>query len=77
MLTKQDLNAIGNLIDEKLDVKLAPVHKDIKVIKKDVKKLRIDLDGAINFFNTEDLSTRSGLNKTRTELGLNEVIFAN
>ena len=77
MLTKQDLNAIGNLVDTKLKKGLAPIHKDIKIIKTDVKKLRIDLDGAINFFNREDLSTRKGVNKTRTELGLNEVIFAN
>lgn len=59
MLTKKDLN-------EALDLKLKPIHDDIKVIKgditqikgditvikKDVKKLRKDLDGHIDFTET-------------------------
>lgn len=83
MLTKQDLNAIGSLIDTKLQKGLAPLHSDIKnlqkdmtVVKKDVKKLRKDLTKTINFFDNSSISTREKVNKTRRDLGLNEVEFA-
>lgn len=74
MLTKSDLAAIGSVIDkkldQKLDVKLKPIHDDIKVIKNnvkklqtevvivktDVKKLRKDLDGTIKFFDDRNLA---------------------
>ena len=91
MLTKQDLNAIGNLIDERLESKLeskfqeklTPIHNDIKnlqkdmtTVKKGVHKLRKDLTKTIYFFDKADLSTREKVNKTRSELGLQEVTFA-
>lgn len=83
MLTKQDLNAIGELVDTKLEKKLTPIHNDIKnlqkdvtTVKKDVCKLRKDLTKTINFFDKADISTREKVNKTRTELGLQEVTFA-
>lgn len=100
MLTKQDLNAIGSLMESKLK----PVRKDISSLKSDVsslkidvsslkssvanlqtgvtqlqkgsQKLRKDLTKAINFFDKADLSTREKVNKTRSELGLQEVTFA-
>lgn len=51
MLTKSDLNAIGKIVDKKinttldkkLDTKLKPIHTDIKKIKKDIKVI-------VNFF---------------------------
>ena len=76
MLTKQDLNAIGALIDTKLKNGLAPIHEDIKIIKNDVKKLRKDLDKTIDFFDKSSMSTREKVNKTRAEVGLKEVEFA-
>lgn len=36
MLTKTDLNQIGNLIDEKFDIKLKPIKKDLRYLKKTV-----------------------------------------
>lgn len=83
MLTKQDLNSIGTLIDTKLKKGLTPLHSDIKnlqkdmtIVKKDVKKLRKDLDKTIDFFDKSNLSTRENLNKTRSDLSLREVEFA-
>lgn len=87
MLTKQDLNAIGELIDtkleSKLEEKLTPIHnniknlqKDMTIVKKGVHKLRKDLTKTIYFFDKADLSTREKVNKTRGELGLQEVTFA-
>jgi hypothetical protein len=69
MLTKQDLNAIGEIVDIKLEKRLKPIQQDIK-------KLRKDLDKTIDFFDKANLSTRKGVNKTRKDLGLNEVNFA-
>jgi hypothetical protein len=83
MLTKQDLNLIRGVVKDEIETGLVPVRKDIKnlqsdmtVVKKDVKKLRIDLDKTINFFDKVNMSTRSEVNKTRRDLGLNEVEFA-
>jgi len=39
-LTKQDLGAIGNILDKKLDIKLVPVYQEIRELKGDVKALR-------------------------------------
>lgn len=36
MLTKSDLNQIGNVVDEKLDHKLKPIKKDLKYLKETV-----------------------------------------
>jgi tRNA U34 5-carboxymethylaminomethyl modifying GTPase MnmE/TrmE len=84
MLTKQDLNAIGNLIESKLEEKLeskfeeklAPIHNDIKTIKKDVTKLRKDLTKTINFFDSRDLENKKSLDKTRSEIGLQRFDYA-
>jgi hypothetical protein len=83
MLTKQDLSAIGNLIDTKLKVGLSPIQKDIKIIKKDVNglkkyvaKLREDLTTTINFFDKSDQDIKTKLNKTRSDIGLRDIEFA-
>jgi hypothetical protein len=34
-LTQTDLNAIGSVIDQKLDEKLEPIKKDLKKLRKD------------------------------------------
>ena len=39
-LTKEDLNAIGILIDEKLESTLAPIKNDIKALKQGQKTVR-------------------------------------
>ncbi|HVT01352.1 MAG TPA: hypothetical protein VHE53_03930 [Patescibacteria group bacterium] len=38
-LTKSDLQQIGNVIDEKLNKRLSPLEKDIKDVKKSVRKI--------------------------------------
>jgi hypothetical protein len=80
MLTNQDLNAIGDLIDtrleSKLEEKLSPIRNNIQSIKKDVKKLRSGLKTTVNFFDKEDSTLLKKLNKTRSEIGLSELNFA-
>ena len=36
MLTKNDLNQIGSVVDEKLDNKLKPIKKDLRYLRKTV-----------------------------------------
>ncbi len=57
MLTKQDLNAIGDLMDVRLE-------KGLKPIRQDIKKLRKDLTTTINFFDSRnlELEEKVGLN---------------
>lgn len=44
MLTKIDLQLIGSVVDEKLDIKLAPVKKDLTDVKKRVRKIEKTVD---------------------------------
>lgn len=82
MLTKQDLNSIRVVVRDEIKSELVPVRKDIStlqknvtVVKQNVKKLRRDLDKTIDFFDKTSLSTRQKVNKTRSDLGLREVVF--
>lgn len=54
-LTKQDLTAIGNLIDERLEVKfeekIKPIQKDLDTLKKGQRKIKKDLSTVINYFD--------------------------
>ncbi len=45
MLTKSDINQIGNVIDEKLDLKLKPIKVDINELKTDFDQLKTDVKG--------------------------------
>lgn len=69
MLTKQDLNAIGDLMDVRLE-------KGLKPIRQDIKKLRKDLTTTINFFDGRNLELEKKIDTTRDELHLSELNFA-
>jgi archaellum component FlaC len=43
MLTKDDLEAISNIIDQKLDQKLQPIVEDISELKKDMQDVKENL----------------------------------
>lgn len=43
MLTKTDLSQIGSLIDEKLDLKLKPIKKDLAGLAEGVTNLQKDM----------------------------------
>lgn len=72
MLTNSDLNAIGHVVDQKL----VPIHKDIKIIKNDVKKLRKDLDGTINMADKGLLKVQTRVKTIERHLKLPEYAFA-
>jgi len=57
MLTNDDLRKIGELIDQKLeqkfDEKFEPIKEDIRILKKNDKKLRKDLNLILKHFDGE------------------------
>ena len=80
MLTKTDINAIGTLIDEKLErkleskfnTKLNPIHDDVRIIKKDVKKLKRDVNGVIKMSDRGLLDLQKRTRKIEVHLGFPE-----
>ncbi len=44
MLTRSDLSAIGNLFDQKFEEKFEPVRKEMKIIKRDIKRIFHHID---------------------------------
>jgi len=65
MLTKGDLQAIKqvvkNEVDESLDIKLKPIRKDMRKIKKDVKTL-------IDHFDKRDVRIQKRVKKIEEHL---------
>ena len=87
ILTQQDLQAIGNLIDEKLESKLeekleskleekieSKLEEKLKPIKRDLKSIKKTLDTTISFFDQELVDHNKRLNRVETTLGLSPLI---
>ena len=71
MLTKQDLNAIGGIIDDKLEEKLeSKLEEKLAPIKKDIKKIQKTLDTAIDRFDQNDIKIVDNVRKIQTHLNL-------
>lgn len=84
MLTKTDLNQIGQVIDEKLDSKLKPVKKDLTCLKEDATSLRKDvkylkkkinrIDKTVNLivadYDEADVKLQRRVGKIEEHLGL-------
>lgn len=66
MLTKSDLNQIGNVVDEKLE----PVKKDIKYLKKKVNRIDKTLDLVVKKYDEEDVRVQKRVKRIETHLGL-------
>ena len=74
MLTKEDLTAIGNLIDEKLDNKLdEKFKKELKPIKKELKQLRFDMDCIVKFFDNDIDGLRKRVDRLEDYLRLSRL----
>ncbi len=62
MLTKSDLNKIGNVVDEKLDHRLKPIKKDLKYLKKTI-------DIVVQKYDEGDVKLERRLRKVEDHLG--------
>ena len=69
MLTKQDLTAVGNLIESKLDKKLLPIKKDLKHVKKVLDKTAYTLD-------KDNIATLARVKRIERHLDLPQMEFA-
>ncbi len=58
MLTKSDLQQIGGVIDERLGKRLNPIEKDLKDVKKIVRKIEKTVDVVIDHFDREIVRTQ-------------------
>ena len=63
MLTKNDLNQIGQVIDEKLDNKLKPIKKDLRYLRKTV-------DLVVKNYDEGDVRLERKVKKIEDHLGL-------
>mgnify|MGYP002336119522 CR=1 FL=1 len=81
MLTQSDLEAISNLIDTRLELKLeekfSPIIKDIGILKKDtatlkkgVRKIRKDLKIVIRTYDREVTELKYKVSTIENHLGL-------
>ncbi len=70
MLTKDDLQAIGQIIDQKFDQRLLPIEKDIRTLKKDVRKIRSDLEMVTGEFDERNLTLERRVDRIEKHLDL-------
>ncbi len=70
MLTKNDLSQISGLLDSRLDIKLEPIKKDIKDIKRDVSKLKRNQDTMLDLLDKEQMQQRKRIIRLEEHTGL-------
>lgn len=51
-LTREDLQAISDLMDKKLDEKLQPIKEDISILKEDVEIVKGAMEEVLEWFDT-------------------------
>lgn len=74
MLTQDDLQAIGRIINETLDLRLPMIEKKIglqdKKTNRGFKSIDKKLNMIINYFDHQDIDTRKRLNRIEVHLAL-------
>ncbi len=68
-MKNDDLKQISKLLDQKLDEKLEPVHKELKQHRTILRSLKKDQDTILDMLDKEQMSQRKRL--TRVEERLN------
>lgn len=71
MLTKTDLQAIDNLIVKRVDeVVTKRIREEHKPIRKDISKMRKDIDVMLSLFDREYVNLRSRVERIEEHLSL-------
>ena len=75
MLTKDDLNAIEELLDRKLEQKLEQkldekFKKELRPIKKDIRKMKKDISTIIDFFDRRTIGLEKRMDRVEHHLNL-------
>lgn len=66
MLTKDDLEAIDQLIEKRI----SPIANDTKSIKKNIKTIKKDQKDLFNFLDAENVDTKRRLKRIEDHLNL-------
>jgi predicted RNase H-like nuclease (RuvC/YqgF family) len=69
-LTNDDLQAIGNLIDQKLDKRISPIDKRLSSIEKDVKSIKEDTTSIIDALDKELMHQAKRVDRIERKLEL-------
>ncbi len=69
-LTQNDLQAIGSLIDQKLDKKLEPIEKKLGGIEKEVRKIKKDTTYIIDALDKELMHHATRVDRIERQLKL-------
>lgn len=70
MLAKEDLEKLSTLIDAKLDIRLKPIHKELKILNKKVDALGRKLDLVIRSFDREYIGIHQRVARIENHLGI-------
>lgn len=78
MLTKDDLIAIGQVVDQRLekrlndvlDERLSPIERDIKSMKRDMTKVQKDIRVMLAVLDRADVELRRRVERIEEHLGL-------
>lgn len=68
MLTKSDLNQIGEVVESVVESKLTPIHKELKIIKKDIKYLKKTVDLVVKNYDEGDTKLAKRITKIEQHL---------
>ena len=70
MLTKDDLIAIGQVIDQRLDKRLEPFTKDVRSMKSDLRKVQKDVRVMLAVLDRADVELSKRVERIEQHLGL-------
>lgn len=74
MLTQDDLQQIGTVVDERLNkglkIELDPIKKELRKQGKDIKYLRKTLDVVIDHFDKRDVKMQKEIDQIKQRVGL-------
>lgn len=73
-MNKNDLNQISKLLDEKLDIKLKPIHNELKKHGIILKSLKKDQDIMSKLLDNEQMQQRKRLTNIEKHIGINPVV---
>jgi septal ring factor EnvC (AmiA/AmiB activator) len=68
MLTKDDLQAIDDILDTKLDKKLNPIESDIKSLKHDMQEVQKDIRVMLAMLDRADVLLRQRVERIEEHL---------
>lgn len=70
MITKSDLNQIGNIVDVKLENKLKPIEKNLQYLKEKVNRIDKTVSLIVKIYDEADVKLERRVRKIEQQLAL-------